>query len=95
SQGDPGANLPDCLRNRYEEDQFFKLVTSQPDHYPNFLMRDGLIFLRDNENLLLCIPDIHIGSRKAREILISHAHSILAHLGAKKTLYYLKTVVWW
>jgi len=36
-----------------------------------------------------------IGSRKIWEIIISQAHSILAHLGAQKTIYYLKDNVWW
>ena len=31
----------------------------------------------------------------AREIIISEAHSILAHLGSAKTLDYLWDYVWW
>lgn len=30
-----------------------------------------------------------------REIVLKHAHSLLAHLGAKKTLEYLRCEVWW
>ncbi|GJE97660.1 polyprotein [Phanerochaete sordida] len=93
--GNPGVDLPDCLRDRYADDSFFKVVLANPSHYPNFTIIDGLIFLRGDERNLLCIPDIFIGSRKVREIVISHAHSILAHLGHRKTLHYLKNNVWW
>ncbi|KZT21631.1 hypothetical protein NEOLEDRAFT_1021658, partial [Neolentinus lepideus HHB14362 ss-1] len=90
-----GLNLPDCLRDHYGDDPFFKTVITNPEHYRNFELVDGLLFLQDDSKRLLCIPDILIGSRKAREIIISHAHSILAHLGSRKTLYYLKDNVWW
>lgn len=43
----------------------------------------------------MCVPDIMVGNRKAREVVITHAHSILAHLGARKTLWYLRESVWW
>nr|GAT47604.1 gag-pol polyprotein [Mycena chlorophos] len=87
--------MPECLKNRYAEDPFFKLVLERPQDYKNFEQRDGLVFLRDSETRILCVPDIRIGARSAREIIISHAHSILAHLGSRKTLYYLKDNVWW
>ncbi|EJC97404.1 ribonuclease H-like protein, partial [Fomitiporia mediterranea MF3/22] len=38
---------------------------------------------------------ILIHNRNAREIVIEHAHSILAHLGLQKTLSYLREQVWW
>ena len=53
------------------------------------------MFLRNNQNRTLCIPNIKIDSQNAREIVISHAHSILAHLGPRKTMAYLRDNVWW
>ena len=41
------------------------------------------------------MPDILIDGRKARERLITQAHSVLAHLGTVKTLAYLHDHVWW
>jgi hypothetical protein len=41
------------------------------------------------------MPDILIDGRKARERLITQAHSVLAHLGTVKTLAYLRDHVWW
>ncbi|GAW10035.1 ribonuclease H-like partial [Lentinula edodes] len=38
---------------------------------------------------------IIIDSRSVQEIIISEAHSLLAHLGASKTIDYLRDHVWW
>ncbi|KAF7371586.1 Transcription factor [Mycena venus] len=95
SEGDPTVNFPACLVDKYSEDRFFQVVLEKPDSYKNFEVKDGLIFLRDSDRRILCIPDILIGRRNVRDIVISHAHSILAHLGPRKTLYYLKDNVWW
>lgn len=51
--------------------------------------------MKDKECRALCIPDIKIGNRRAREIIISQAHSILAHLGSRKAIIYLQDNVWW
>ncbi|KAF7375484.1 DNA/RNA polymerase [Mycena sanguinolenta] len=95
SEGDPSMDLPSCLKNRYSEDAFFKNILENPTHYKNFECKDGLIFLKEHTSRFLCIPDVLIGKRSAREIVITHAHSILAHLGPRKTMYYLKDNVWW
>ena len=93
------AEFPHDLRGKYAEDKFFSLVLQNPTHYANFEVvgnkKEELIYLKDTERRVLCIPDVAIGSRKAREIVITHAHSILAHLGARKTLWYLRDNVWW
>ncbi|TFY62432.1 hypothetical protein EVG20_g6704, partial [Dentipellis fragilis] len=95
AQGNPDFDIPTCLQGRYTDDPFFQLVVSNPDHYTNFEIKDGLIFLKDSGRRIFCIPDIKIGGRNVRELVISQAHSILAHLGARKTVYYLKDNVWW
>lgn len=51
--------------------------------------------MKEKDKRLLCIPDIVISKRRICEMLISHAHSILAHLGPKKTVTYLRDNVWW
>lgn len=76
------------------------MIMENPSHYANFevvgeSVSDTVIYLRDPDRRILCIPDVYIGKRKAREIVITHAHSILAHLGARKTLWYLRDNVWW
>lgn len=56
---------------------------------------DGLVVLRDDGAERLCIPDVLTDGRSLHEIVISHAHSLLAHLGAYKTLCLLRDHVWW
>ena len=89
------VNLLKELCNKYSEDSFFKMVIEKPTDYCNFEVKNGLIYLKERESLLLCIPRVLIHGRSAREIVISEAHSLLAHLGTTKTLDYLQDHVWW
>lgn len=91
----PAIQLPKDLKGCYVNDKFFAQILANTNHYKDFEVSDGLIFLKRDDRKLLCIPDIKIGERNIREIVISHAHSILAHLGARKTLFYLRENVWW
>ena len=78
--------LPDSLKNRYLEDSFFAPIFRNPSNFKHYSLESGLLFLKDDGRKLLCVPDIKLGERRIREIFITHAHSILAHLGSKKTL---------
>ncbi|KZP03054.1 hypothetical protein FIBSPDRAFT_769535, partial [Athelia psychrophila] len=95
ASGDPSIDIHRQLIGRYIEDPLFKIVLDKPSEYKNFEVSNGLVLLKENELRFLCIPDIKIGDRRLREILISHAHSILAHLGPRKTITYLRENVWW
>ncbi|RDX43294.1 hypothetical protein OH76DRAFT_1307167, partial [Lentinus brumalis] len=90
-----GMALPGCLRGRYAEDTFFRKILATPDQFPHFVYTDGLLYKKQAGTHLLCIPDVLFGSRRLREILLRHAHSIHAHLGTKKILEYLRAEVWW
>ncbi|EPS99933.1 hypothetical protein FOMPIDRAFT_1123697, partial [Fomitopsis schrenkii] len=93
---DLGMPMPQSIEGRYSEDVFFCQVLLKPTEYKDFEVDQGLIYLkRDGSSRVLCIPDVLIGSRRVREIIIKHAHSVLAHLGARKTLQYLREEVWW
>jgi hypothetical protein len=94
-EGNPSMDIPTALKDQYSEDPFFKMVLADLKHYKNFELKDGLLFIRNSEARILCIPNMKIGEWSVWEIIISHAHSILAHLGARKTLYYLRDNVWW
>lgn len=93
--GDPTIDIHSSISGKYSEDPFFKTILDKPSTFKNFEVSNNLVFLKDNERRVLCIPDVLIGNRRLREILISHAHSILAHLGTRKTLIYLRESVWW
>ncbi|KZP03060.1 hypothetical protein FIBSPDRAFT_693929, partial [Athelia psychrophila] len=95
NSSDPRVDVKKSIQGRYAEDPFFKLIVEVPTSYKNFEYRGGLVYVKDKERRSLCIPDILIGKRRAREIIISQAHSILAHLGPRKTIVYLRDNVWW
>ncbi|TFK66724.1 hypothetical protein BDN72DRAFT_771581, partial [Pluteus cervinus] len=90
-----GLDLKTKLRSRYNEDGWFKKILDTPKEYKNFVVEDELMYLQNRDGRVLCIPAVQIDERSAREIVIDEAHSLLAHLGARKTLAYLRDVVWW
>jgi hypothetical protein len=52
--------------------------------------------LKESDHKLLCIPEkVTVEGCTLREIIISEGHSLLAHLGATKTIAYLHDHVWW
>ena len=91
----PSLDIPNCLRGRYKDDSFFKIVVDNPKAYKNFEFTDELLYLKSADTLLLCVPNVSVQNRHLHELFISHAHSILAHLSARKTLSYLREHVWW
>ncbi|KAI0081854.1 hypothetical protein K474DRAFT_1586830, partial [Panus rudis PR-1116 ss-1] len=88
--GSDGFDLEDALRHSYAGNPFFRTILENPSHFKNFVVRNGLIFIRDQNRELLCIPDLRVNGRNIREIVILHAHSLLAHLGSQKTLSLLR-----
>nr|VWO95354.1 Uncharacterized protein [Ganoderma boninense] len=90
SASELGMELPGCLRGRYVEDPYFRKIVAKSGEFPHFQYIDGLLFKLEGNTHLLCVPDIRIGSRKLREVLLRHAHSVLAHLGSRKTLDYIR-----
>ena len=95
SQSLQGLDLLARLRGKFDLDPAFKSIIERPSDFRNFEVEEGLIYLKDSERRVLCIPKKLIDGRNVREIVISEAHSILAHLGASKTLDYLRDHVWW
>jgi hypothetical protein len=92
---DPGLDLTEFLKGKYSEDPFYDTILKDPKHFRNFIVEDGLIYLQRLDQTLLCIPKIDYNGRNIREIVISEAHSILAHLGPRKTADYLRDHCWW
>jgi hypothetical protein len=95
NSGWQGLDLAKLIANNYSEDSFFKHILETPKAFRNFEIEDGLIYLKDSDHRVLCVPKITYRGRNIREIVISEAHSILAHLGVRKTLDYLRDHFWW
>jgi hypothetical protein len=96
SQSLDGLDLISELRGRYGQDPAFRAILDRPADFRNFEVEEHLVYLiKGPGKKVLCIPKILIQGRSARELVISEAHSMLAHLGASKTLDYLRDHVWW
>ena len=74
------------IKDHYKGDPFFKMILDSLETYHNFEQRNGYIVLKSQDQSVICIPDVMVDGRKVRERLIAQAHSLLAHLGAAKTL---------
>ena len=94
-ENDARIDLIQELKGRYKEDPLFESILKKPKDFRNFEVTNDLIYLKLNGKNLLCIPKILVNGRNIHEIIISEAHSMLAHLGANKTLNYLRDNVWW
>jgi hypothetical protein len=90
-----GLDLRSIVSHRYGDDLFFKNILESPKSFRNFEVEDSVVYLKQEDVHLLCIPALVHQGRNLREIIISEAHSILAHLGVRKTLDYLWDHVWW
>jgi hypothetical protein len=91
----PHIAFPDVLKGKYMNDSFFNRILLSPKQFKDFSVREGLIFMQRADNELLCIPNIVVDGIGMRTLVISQAHSILAHLSTRKTLTYLRDHVWW
>lgn len=95
SMFNPNIVFPRCLKEYYTQDSFFQKIINDPFSFSTFKIRDGLIYLLSKGQDLLCIPDGKIEGSSIRETVISHVHSLLAHLSGRKTFHYLHNNVWW
>ena len=90
-----GTSFPECIRNRYEEDTFFKPILENPGDFTNFDVSEGLIYYVSEGAKIIAIPDVKINGQNIRELLIRQGHSVLAHLSSEKTATYLRDQIWW
>lgn len=89
-------DMIDAIRNNHATDTFFKQVITNPSSFADFENDKGLdIFQQVEGKMLLCIPDIIIKNQQLQEILITHTHLLLAHLGAQKPADYMRDSMWW
>ena len=81
-----GLDLLNVLWGKYSLDPAFHAILQWPNNFWNFEVFNQLVYLKELDKKILCIPKIIIQGRSAWEIVISEAHSLLAHLGTNKTL---------
>ncbi|RDX39827.1 hypothetical protein OH76DRAFT_1304695, partial [Lentinus brumalis] len=94
-QSDPG--LWKAIREGYNDDPLYQKVVANPPAYPNFHIRDGILYVRTRLGFeCVCIPrSKYNGKRRLTEIVLDTGHKVLGHLGPRKTNEYLRRWVWW
>ena len=95
AQNSLGIDILSELCGKYQGDPIFRAILEKPSDFRNFEVKNNLIYLKEQDRRVLCIPKALVQGRNVREIVISEAHSMLAHLGSSKTLDYLRDHVWW
>ena len=96
SGGQEPIDLLNTVRDNYQLDSVFSKIMRGPQAFENFdVSSGGLVHLKLDDQNVLCIPAVKIGNWNLQEVVISEAHSLLAHLGPWKTLAYLREQVWW
>lgn len=85
------------VRRGYQDDRLYNKVLEHPERYRTFRMDDGLIYTKNRlGGEVVCIPRALLkGHRSLPEVVITHAHSILGHLGEQKTSEYARRWFWW
>ncbi|KAF8595327.1 hypothetical protein BDV93DRAFT_457008 [Ceratobasidium sp. AG-I] len=84
-----------AIRKGYESDTQFANIYNDVDQFPSYSPSDGLLYMNEHGRSYLCVPDVSIGEYNIRLLLISHAHSMLSHLGNRKTYAYMRESLWW
>ncbi|EJD38758.1 DNA/RNA polymerase [Auricularia subglabra TFB-10046 SS5] len=91
----PALNIPSDFVPLYPSDPFLNQILKNPNDYRNFRVENDIIYMITEEERLICVPDAKVDGRSVRKVVISQAHSILAHLSAHKTLLYVRSIFWW
>jgi hypothetical protein len=86
SKGEPLIKFPKCLTEGYCHDRLMKQIIYKPEQFCNFSSENGLLVLNENGRKRLCIPDYKLNGRIVWEMVITQAHSLLAHIGYRKPL---------
>jgi hypothetical protein len=93
---DAKGGLLEAFKEGYEQDKLFVKIVTQPDHYPKFQLWDGLLYSNNVQGVeVLMVPRTLYVKRSIPEVLIDEAHRVLGHLGANKTLEYIRQEFWW
>ena len=75
-------------------DPTFQVILQKTSKFWNFKVVNRLVFLKEANQRVLYISKVLVRGQSVREIIISEAHLLLAHLGATKTVDYLWDHIW-
>jgi len=90
------------LRSSLPSDTLAKKVLANPSAFPSFSVENDLLFVIDDSGLRLVIPQGRCSEEEDVEVaptlveyVVRYGHLLLGHLGAAKTLAYLRRFFWW
>ncbi|QRV84578.1 Transposon Ty3-I Gag-Pol polyprotein [Ceratobasidium sp. AG-Ba] len=92
---DTSPTLLDKIKDKYESNNLFAKVLKNPSQFKNFELIDGIIYIKQNSGKAVCVPNVDVNGRRAREEAIRSTHDMLRHAGTRKTLYGMRGRVWW
>ena len=86
-----------AVKNGYQRDPLFEKILDNPGHHKTFRVESGIVYTKNRSaQEVVCIPRAHRDdSRSLTEIIITHAHEALGHLGSQKTSDYARRWFWW
>ena len=90
-------DLRAVIKNAYCKDTICAKIIAQPDAYPRFSIREGLIWTTNQlKRDVIYIPrDAFQRGRRLIEIIIDHANQTIGHYGQWKTSNYIQRSYWW
>ncbi|KAF8752463.1 hypothetical protein RHS01_07674 [Rhizoctonia solani] len=88
-------DVNEAIANGYQSDKDYARIVNEPSRFAQFELRDNLLYFTEHGRTYLCVPDTTVGEWHIRTLLISHAHSIVSHLGYKKTYAYMRESLYW
>ncbi len=100
----PGLNfkaevMKDALKSApklYEEDRFLSHVFKSPECYNKFELSKGILWTINHQGeRMICIPQGLVKGKSMQGSLVDACHRTLGHLGARKTLEYVRRWFWW
>jgi hypothetical protein len=91
-QNEEDRRLLQRIRNGYVDDKLFRIVLEEPDKFPHFSVREGVIYKKNlREKEVICVPR----DKELITQLLTAAHETLGHFGDQRTCEYVRRWYWW
>ena len=85
-----------AVHRGYKSELILAKVSVQPSHFPQFMKKDGLLYMKNcgNEEVL-CLPHTTYKGDSIIAMIINQAHRAIGHFGAQRTADYICREYWW
>jgi hypothetical protein len=85
----------DAIRRGYKDEPLLAKVVAQPKHFPQFMERNGLLYMKNRENKeVLCLPHMLYKGNNIIARIVDQAHRSIGHFGAQRTMDYICRLYW-